>query len=76
MDADLIFGLPAMNFQAIFGLLLFGVTVFLVKVIRGIQMGRYPGSVAMIFYLRTLLWCTLIGSVVLFFGAIFGFRYV
>ena len=76
MGREMIMGIPALNFQAIVGMIFFAVTVFLVKIIRGIQKGKYPGSSAMIFYLRTLLWVSMIGSMMLFFGAILGIRYI
>lgn len=76
MKSDLIMGIPALNFQALLGLALFAATYFLVKLIRGIQTGKYPGSPAMLLYLRTVLWATMIGGVVFFLGALFGFRYV
>ncbi len=76
MNQDTIFGLPAMNFQMLLGIALFAVTVFLVKIIRGIQTGRLAGSAAMVLYLRTILWCSLIGGFMCFFGSLCGFRYV
>lgn len=76
MKSDLIMGIPALNFQALLGLALFAATYFLVKLIRGIQTGKYPGSPAMLSYLRTVLWAAMIGGVVFFLGALFGFRYV
>lgn len=76
MKDDLIMGLPAMNFQALLGIASFFVTWVLVKVIRGIQTGRYPGNPTLLLYLRTVLGFTLAASMFLFFGAIFGFRYV
>jgi hypothetical protein len=76
MKSDLIMGIPALNFQALLGLALFAATYFLVKLIRGIQTGKYPGSPAMLLYLRTVLWAAMIGGVVFFLGALFGFRYV
>ena len=76
MGREMIMGIPALNFQAIVGMIFFAVTVFLVKIIRGIQTGRYPGNSAMIFYLRTLLWVFMVGSLMFFFGAILGIRYI
>ncbi len=76
MDQDMILGLPAMNFQMLVGIGLLAVTVFLVKIIRAIQTGRLAGSAGMILYLRTVLWCSLIGGFMCFFGALCGFRYV
>lgn len=75
-SGDLIMGIPALNFQAILGIVLFLVTFVLVKIIRGIQLGIYPGNSAMLFYLRTLLWVCFLGSLIMFFGALLGFRYV
>lgn len=72
----MIAGLPALNFQALLGLAFFAATFFLVKLIRGIQTGRYPGSGGMLLYLRTILWFSLIVSALMFFGALLGFRYV
>lgn len=76
MKEDLIMGLPALNFQALLGVGSFLVTWLLVKAIRGIQTGRYPGTPALLLYLRTVLGFTLAASMFLFFGAILGFRYV
>lgn len=76
MESELILGLPVMNFQALLGMVMLAATVFLVKIIRGIQTGRYPGSGLMLLYLRTVLWCVMIGGLMLFFGALLGFRYV
>lgn len=75
-EPELIFGIPALNFQALAGIVLFAATYFLVKLIRGIQTGRYPGSPAMLLYLRAVLWAAMIGGLVFFIGALFGFRYV
>ncbi len=76
MKEDLVFGLPALNFQALAGIALFFVTFLLVKFIRGIQTGRYPGGDTLLLYLRTLLGFTLTASMFFFFGAMLGFRYV
>ena len=76
MKEELIMGLPALNCQALMGIVTFFVTWLLVKFIRGIQTGRYPGSPTLLLYLRTLLGFTLTASMFLFFGAVFGFRYV
>ncbi|MGI6076090.1 MAG: hypothetical protein ACOYD9_06980 [Pyramidobacter sp.] len=76
MKSELIWGIPALNFQALLGVVLFAVTVLLVKLIRGIQTGKYPGSPAMLIYLRTLLWAVMIGGGVFFVGAMLGFRYI
>lgn len=76
MLPETIMGIPALNLQALLGLIFFLATFFLVKLIRGIQTGRYPGGTVMIFYLRTVLWCAMIGGLVFFFGAILGFRYI
>ena len=73
---DLILGLPALNVQALAGVALFFVTWLLVKFIRGIQTGRYPGSPTLLLYLRTILGFTLTASMFFFFGAVFGFRYI
>jgi hypothetical protein len=76
LKSELIWGIPALNFQALLGVVLFAVTVLLVKLIRGIQTGKYPGSPAMLIYLRTLLWAVMIGGGVFFVGAMLGFRYI
>jgi len=76
MEKKIIMGLPALNFQALLGLVFFAATFFLVKLIRGIQTGRYPGSGIMLLYLRSILWFCLIGGLMMFFGALFGFQYV
>ncbi len=76
MKEELIFGLPAMNFQALAGVATFGVTCLLVRIIRGVQTGRYPGGTSLLLYLRVLLGFTLAASMVFFFGAMFGLRYI
>lgn len=76
MEKKIIMGLPALNFQALLGLVLFAATFFLVKLIRGVQTGRYPGGGAMLLYLRSVLWLCLVGGLMMFFGALLGFRYV
>ena len=76
MKEDVIMGLAPLNFQALAGVALFIVTFLLVKFIRGIQTGRYPGSDTLLLYLRTLLGFTLTASLFFFFGAVFGLRYV
>ena len=73
---ELIWGLPALSVQALVGVALFFVTWLLVKFIRGIQTGRYPGSPSLLLYLRTILGFTLTASAFFFFGAVFGFRYI
>ena len=76
METKIIMGLPALNFQALLGRVFFAATFFLVKLIRGIQTGRYPGSGTMLLYLRSVLWFCLVGGLLMFFGALLGFRYV
>ncbi len=76
MKEDLIFGLPAMNVQALLGVVCFGSTFLLVRIIRGIQTGRFPGGTTLLLCLRTLLGFALTAAMVFFFGAIFGLRYI
>ena len=76
MKSEFILGIPALNVQALLGMVLFAVTVVLVRLIRGIQTGKYPGSPAMLIYLRTLLWVVMIGGGAFFIGAVLGFLYI
>ena len=76
MEQERILGLPVMNAQALLGIALFLASVLLVKLIRGIQTGRYPAGAAMLVYLRTLLGFVLTASLFYFFGALLGFRYL
>ena len=72
----MIWGMPAINFQALLGVFFLFVTYVLVKLIRGIQTGRYPGSNVLMLYLRTLLGFSLTGGVFLFFASLLGYLYI
>lgn len=72
----MIWGIPALNFQALVGVFFLFVTYVLVKLIRGIQTGRYPGGGAFVIYLRMLLGFSLTGGVFLFFASLLGRLYL
>lgn len=76
MEAPMIWGMPAINFQALLGVFFLFVTYVLVKLIRGIQTGRYLGSNVLMLYLRTLLGFSLTGGVFLFFASLLGYLYI
>ena len=76
MEAPMRWGMPAINFQALLGVLFLVVTFILVKLIRGIQTGRYPGNNVLLLYLRTLLGFSITGGVFLFFASLLGYLYI
>lgn len=76
MQEELIWGIPVLNFQSLLGVSLFLVCWVLVQIIRRVQQGRFPGGAGTLIYLRMLLGFSLTGSLMFFFGALFGFRYI
>lgn len=54
---------PPVNLQAIIAMILFGVSLFLARIVVNIQNGKWPGSPMFVLYLRVLLGFTFAASI-------------
>ncbi len=52
---DILKDIPAINIQALWGLLCFGLCLFFARVIKRISEGKLPGGSSTIMYLRILI---------------------
>ena len=55
--------IPLVNLQALFALVLFGVSLFLAHMAVNIQSGKWPGSQTFVTYLRVVLGFTFAASI-------------
>lgn len=60
---DFLKDVPAVNLQAFVALILFGVSLFLARIIVNIHSGKWPGSEAWVLYLRMVLGFTFAASI-------------
>ena len=60
---DFLQNVPSVNIQAFVALILFGVSLFLARIVVNIQSGKWPGSAAWVLYLRMLLGFTFAASI-------------
>ena len=70
--ADIIKIIPSVNIQAFVALLLFGVSLFLARMIVNIQSGKWPGNEMWVIYLRIVLGFTFAASIGLGFYSFAG----
>lgn len=70
--ADLFKNIPSVNIQAFVALLLFGVSLFLARMIVNIQSGKWPGNEMWVTYLRIVLGFTFAASIGLGFYSFAG----
>ncbi len=54
---------PSVNYQAFVALGLFGVSLFLARIVVNIQSGKWPGSQTWVLYLRMVLGFTFAASI-------------
>ncbi len=54
---------PSVNIQAFVALGLFGISLFLARMVVNIQSGKWPGSAAWVLYLRMVLGFTFAASI-------------
>ena len=55
--------IPSVNLQAFVALFLFGVALFLARMVVNIQSGKWPGSQVWVIYLRMVLGFTFAASI-------------
>lgn len=60
---DFLKDVPPVNIQAFVALVLFGVSLFLSRLVVNIQSGKWPGSQAWVTYLRMVLGFTFAASI-------------
>lgn len=60
---DFLKTVPTVNLQALVALALFGVSLFLARIVVNIQSGKWPGSPIFVTYLRMVLGFTFAASI-------------
>lgn len=63
MMFDFLKNVPAVNLQAFVALILFGVSLFLARIVVNIQSGKWPGSASWVLYLRMVLGFTFAAAI-------------